>query len=279
MGRREAAHRALRCGHGQGGVPSYVNQESQAYPSPARLMLHFYITTANRLPTIASHGLEPSLTEEVWTTLDDAQAACHERGPEARLLIIDALAWSDAAGGALPDLGAGPVVPVPAAAICNAQPYRAPRPVAAAGGYVVRPGRVGPEVLVIYRRGVWDLPKGKVEPGEEVAACALREVREEVGIDDLRLRRPAGRTVHGYVDGDAYCVKTTHWFIMETSETEFFPQHEEDIEAVRWMEWNEARRRVGYRTLRTHMDRLQAGDLLGAGDGPADVGEGPPRGA
>ena len=51
-------------------------------------------------------------------------------------------------------------------------------------------------MLLIFRRGVWDLPKGKRDAGETIEACALREVREEIGVGELRLARELGTTVH-----------------------------------------------------------------------------------
>jgi len=127
----------------------------------------------------------------------------------------------------------------------------------AAGGYVVREGAAGPEVLLIFRRGAWDLPKGKLDPGETVEACALREVREEVGIGELRVLAPAGATVHGYPEGGRYLVKTTHWFFMRTPERDFTPEEREGIEQVAWVLWAEARRRLGYESLRRHMATLR----------------------
>jgi len=54
-----------------------------------------------------------------------------------------------------------------------------------AGGGVVMNER--DEVLMIFRRGKWDLPKGKCDDGEEIDACALREVSEETGLHQLKL--------------------------------------------------------------------------------------------
>lgn len=139
----------------------------------------------------------------------------------------------------------------------NGLPYRAPRPVAAAGGYVMRESAQGRELLLIYRRGVWDLPKGKSAPGEAIEDTALREVGEEIGAQDLWILRPLGTTMHGYVEDTRYSVKTTHWFLMETSEEEFTPQREEQIERVRWVAWNEAREMLGFETLREHMASIR----------------------
>lgn len=56
--------------------------------------------------------------------------------------------------------------------------------VRAAGGVVLREGANGPEVAVVHRPryGDWSLPKGKLEPGEDWADGALREVEEETGL-------------------------------------------------------------------------------------------------
>ena len=142
-------------------------------------------------------------------------------------------------------------------AILNLTPYRPARPVTAAGGYVMRAGRAEPEVLLIYRRGFWDLPKGKRDKGETVEACGLREVQEEVGIQHLTLVAPLGTTLHGYPEGDKYRVKTTYWFLMQTPETVFTPQAKEGIERVEWVPLPEAQTRLGFDTLRRHLQQVE----------------------
>lgn len=146
---------------------------------------------------------------------------------------------------------------VPAAALQNVNPFRPPEPVAAAGGYVACSLPDDVALLLIHRRGVWDLPKGHRDPGEDLETCALREVREEVGIDELRLLRPLGTTQHGYPNGEVYAVKTTYWYLMRTSERSFQPERREGIERVGWARWAVAYRHLGYDTLRRHMDRVK----------------------
>lgn len=194
----------------------------------------------------------------LWPTLDAARAVCGD----GLLLIVDGSRLDVRLG----DEG-GANADVPRAAVLNLDPYLPPKPVTAGGGYVVRRTNGEPEVLLIYRRGFWDLPKGKHDPGEHIEACALREVREEVGIDEaLHVMEPLGVTVHGYAEKGFYRVKTTHWFLMQTSQRRFTPQEDEGIEQVAWVPWSEAKRRIGFETLRRHMQTAEA-RVLGAARG------------
>ena len=211
-------------------------------------MLFFYCASEGELDRLKHEGLQGEV--RLWTSLETAQSACPRR-----LLVVDVLALGDMPKESGKDHVIVPAVP--AEAFSNLAPYYTPKPVAAAGGIVVRPGANEPDVLLIFRRGRWDLPKGKQESGEDTAACALREVREEAGVDTLRLVRPLEDTVHGYVRNGAYCVKTTHWFLMQTRQTDFAPQKEEGIEQVAWVPWTEAQNRIGYETLRRHMERVK----------------------
>lgn len=106
------------------------------------------------------------------------------------------------------------------------------REIEAAGGLVFNEEG---EVLFIHRFGKWDLPKGKREPGEAVADCALREVEEECGISHLRLGEPLPDTYHTYgIDGRRH-LKRTYWFEMNTVKQNLIPQTEEGITAARWI--------------------------------------------
>jgi 8-oxo-dGTP pyrophosphatase MutT (NUDIX family) len=110
--------------------------------------------------------------------------------------------------------------------------------VQAAGGLVL--DDVG-RLLVIRRLGRWDLPKGKVDPGEAIPDAALREVREECGLDQLQLVRPIAVTWHTYPHKGGHVLKRTDWFLMRGDGREqLVPQHDEGIEEVRWASPNEA---------------------------------------
>jgi 8-oxo-dGTP pyrophosphatase MutT (NUDIX family) len=91
--------------------------------------------------------------------------------------------------------------------------------------------------LFIYRRGKWDLPKGKLDDGEELKTCALREVAEETGVKDLEISQELMTTYHTYTENNEEILKETHWFLMTTSDnSDLQPQQEEDIEVCEWVQ-------------------------------------------
>jgi len=97
------------------------------------------------------------------------------------------------------------------------------------------------KVLWIFRRGKWDLPKGKADEGESAEETAIREVKEECGIKDLRVKEFLGNAYHIYpiTKGKKAVFKTTHWFLMETDDVDFIPQTEEDITEIKFFEKEE----------------------------------------
>ena len=109
------------------------------------------------------------------------------------------------------------------------------RIITAAGGIVLNPEN---ELLFIYRRGKWDLPKGKLDEGETIEQCAVREVEEETGIRNILLGNFVGMTKHEYFDEwiKEDVLKETHWYEMKiaTNQTPI-PQTEEDIEDIKWI--------------------------------------------
>lgn len=103
------------------------------------------------------------------------------------------------------------------------------------------------ELLMIFRRGKWDLPKGKLDEGESIESCAVREVQEETGIRNLVLGKLIGKTHHKYFDKwvNEDVVKESWWYEMKTTSTEeLIPQTEEDIEAIKWVNDTELREKL-----------------------------------
>lgn len=103
----------------------------------------------------------------------------------------------------------------------------------AAGGYVLNARQ---ELLVFYRRHSWDLPKGKIDPGETPQQAAVREVQEETGLRDVRLGGFLTHTYHTYSLKGERVLKKTWWYRMSTPDMDLTPQTEEDIEELRWAE-------------------------------------------
>ena len=107
----------------------------------------------------------------------------------------------------------------------------------AAGGKVLNGKN---EVLFIYRFNKWDLPKGKLEKGESISECAIREVEEECGISNLEIENKLQTTYHIFERNGKIIFKKTYWFLMNTNYNgKLTPQLEEGIEQVAFKNVNE----------------------------------------
>ncbi|HSV09453.1 MAG TPA: NUDIX hydrolase [Hanamia sp.] len=103
----------------------------------------------------------------------------------------------------------------------------------AAGGVVKNENE---EILLMFRRGKWDLPKGKLDDGETLEECAKREVEEETGLKKLEIIKAITITYHTYVQFGKHNLKETHWYAMQTKGNEkLIPQTEEDITELAWV--------------------------------------------
>lgn len=91
------------------------------------------------------------------------------------------------------------------------------------------------EILMIFRNGVWDLPKGKRDEGEKISDCALREVQEETGITSLQLGSFIDITRHFYSDSLGWILKETYWYRMQAPNRQLVPQTEEGISEACWV--------------------------------------------
>jgi 8-oxo-dGTP pyrophosphatase MutT (NUDIX family) len=117
------------------------------------------------------------------------------------------------------------------------QLYQIYAPIDAGGGVVFNEGGA---VLMIFRRGKWDLPKGKRDDGEAIDYCALREVSEETGLEQLTLGEKICDTYHVYSQKGEKLLKCTTWFAMYgTSKETLKPQKEENIIDARWIKVSE----------------------------------------
>jgi 8-oxo-dGTP pyrophosphatase MutT (NUDIX family) len=107
--------------------------------------------------------------------------------------------------------------------------------VEAAGGVVKR---ADGKMLAIYRRGKWDLPKGKVEKGEFYKHTAIREVKEECGLKNIEAGKKFVDTWHVYPEKGKNILKRTMWYEMVLLEDEQpVVQTSEDITDYIWFDY------------------------------------------
>ena len=109
-----------------------------------------------------------------------------------------------------------------------------------AGAIVVRRGRTGPRILLVTARrnpDNWIFPKGHIEDGERPRDTALREAREEAGVDGTAVAR-AG-TIAFEFGRSRYRV---HYFVVTTDER----GKEREGRRLRWHGYRQALRKLTY---------------------------------
>lgn len=92
------------------------------------------------------------------------------------------------------------------------------------------------KVLMMFRRGKWDLPKGKLDEGESIEECAVREIEEETGLKELVREKFITTTYHHYSFKGKEILKESYWYEVRTNfKGSLVPQLEEDITEVKWV--------------------------------------------
>ena len=140
----------------------------------------------------------------------------------------------------------------------RARPPLRHRTATAAGGVVLRSGDHGPEVALLGRvnDGSWVFPKGTPTQGESLEQTALREVREETGLD-VTIVRPLGEMSYSFAASGERIHKIVHFFLMSAHGGD--PSlHDAEYDEVRWVTVLEARRMLTFDTYREILDRALA---------------------
>lgn len=134
------------------------------------------------------------------------------------------------------------------------------RDAVAAGGVVVRDGPEGPEVILAgrHRDNTWVFPKGTPDAHEDIEQTALREVREETGLD-VRILRPLGTTEYWFATSRERIHKVVHFFLMEAVGGDT-SRHDREYDEIRWVSVDEARRMLSFDTYRDVLDRALAAE-------------------
>ncbi|HSE81460.1 MAG TPA: NUDIX domain-containing protein [Gaiellaceae bacterium] len=119
-----------------------------------------------------------------------------------------------------------------------------------AGGVVVRRLRGGWRLAAIRPGGkdVWALPKGLIAPGEDPAATAAREVREETGVDG-RLVEKLGDVRYVYTWQGERVFKIVSFYLFRYARGrlgDIPPEHAHEVDAARWLPLEDAPRLLAY---------------------------------
>ena len=128
-----------------------------------------------------------------------------------------------------------------------------------AGGIVVRYEGDRPQLVVGCRRRdrdvvTWTLPKGTPDPGETREETALREVREETGLD-VRIRGPLDSIEYWFVQSGTRIHKTVHYYLMDQTGGDL-GRHDHEFESVRWIGFDEAQHLLTFETERALVARV-----------------------
>jgi 8-oxo-dGTP pyrophosphatase MutT (NUDIX family) len=119
-----------------------------------------------------------------------------------------------------------------------------------AGGVVLKKERM---VLLARRNEDWQFPKGQVEKGERMEETAVREVREETGVE-ARIVKSLGRINYWYYREGRRIYKTVHFFLMEAVR-ENRKQRDSEMDEVRWFNLEDAVKKISYRNERDILER------------------------
>lgn len=132
-----------------------------------------------------------------------------------------------------------------------------------AGGVVYRGSGTDVELALAARRTrrgelAWGLAKGQIEPGEDPAETAVREVREETGLD-AEIEQDLGEISYFYVWDGVRIRKSVRFYLMRATGGDI-SQHDHEMEEVRWFPLDEALRKASYGSERDVVHK--AADLL-----------------
>ena len=127
----------------------------------------------------------------------------------------------------------------------------------------------GIQVALAHRRSppLWALPKGTPDSGETLEETALRETREETGLE-VEIERPLRSIRYFFVRGTTRFHKTVHFFLMRAVGGS--PEdHDAEFDEVRWVDLSEALALLTHATERSVVE--EAAEALGAGAGPDTI--------
>ncbi|MGC8970598.1 MAG: NUDIX hydrolase [bacterium] len=102
-------------------------------------------------------------------------------------------------------------------------------------------------LMILDRFGYWTFPKGKVEEGESLEETAVREVKEETGID-VEIEKYLGETHYSYLHSEKGNIeKTVHWYLAKALSYKISSAPGE-ITRAEWIDLDSAKKLCGYKS-------------------------------
>jgi len=125
------------------------------------------------------------------------------------------------------------------------------------------------EIVLLHRRSprLWALPKGTPDSGETIEETALRETREETGLE-VEIEAPLRSIRYYFVRGTTRFHKTVHFFLMRPIGGAL-DQHDAEFDEVRWLDLHEALALMSHATERSVVE--EASRLLGGAPSPGPM--------
>lgn len=117
-----------------------------------------------------------------------------------------------------------------------------------AGGVVFRRNQAGKvEILLIQdAKSRWTIPKGHVEPEEEPRATAEREVREETGLQEMKVHDWLGKVSFRYRRGPTLVLMTMHIYLVQALGESDRLNPEDWLSDIRWLQAADAVDKIAY---------------------------------
>ncbi len=136
------------------------------------------------------------------------------------------------------------------------------------GGIVFRhnPKTQVVEILLIQdAKNRWTVPKGHVEPGEEPKATAEREIREETGLQEMRVHSWLGKVNFRYRRSHTLVLMTMHIYLVEALGNSDKLHPEDWLNDIKWLAATEAVDRIAYddigKLILVGMKKIRTGKL------------------
>ena len=118
-----------------------------------------------------------------------------------------------------------------------------------AGGIIYRENNDTVELLILKdHKGNWTFPKGLIEKNELPVQTAIREIKEEVGIDSIKYIEDISEVKYNYTFKDTFVRKTVYYFLFKlTGKSVIKTQKEEGISEADFYNFNKVKTIIGYK--------------------------------